>query len=702
MIFALCILLAAQDDPDRPHPVLPPPPAEAKAQLTAWFETRHMPLWADRNGQAGTWEEMGPMTILNGWGGMENAGRMTALAVDPTDSRIVYAGAASGGIWKSTDHAATWHPLADFEPSLSYGCLAIDPFNHNTIYAGMGEPNNSADSFHGAGLMRSQDGGDHWTLLATDVFIGQKFSRIVPSPERPGWLYAATSRGVLRSTDYGGTWVNLLNGDATDLLIDPQSPTTVLAALGRPFGDPENGLYRSDDAGQTWRKLTQDLPFEGRALGRLQFSQCARYPQVIYAAMWGHAGDLLGFMKSTDFGESWIRLPNAPNFAGGTQWYYNVVSVSPDNPNVVFVCGFSTFRSLDGGETWEDNTKSYDGGSIHPDHHAFTFDPNDTSAAYLCTDGGIFRTRDLGNHWESVSRGLGTVQFTFVDVHPTDPKVAWGGTQDNGTNKFRGLPDWTNTFAGDGGVTRVSWKDPNIVYTEYTDLAMLKSTDGGENWQWGVTDGIDLSEGALFYAPFNLDPNIPDVLVAGTRRVYRSINAAGSWQKISPILGNRVSALTIAPRLSEVIYAGTSDGRAWVTPNTGADWYEITKGLPAAYVGDICIDPDNAREIYLGLSTWDHDSLWRSRDAGGHWTDITDNLPPVPVHSLVLHPHHPHTIYAATEVGVFVSTDAGGRWRRFGKGLPNAPVYSIVANAQTGFITVGTHGRGAWRIRLPD
>jgi photosystem II stability/assembly factor-like uncharacterized protein len=301
-----------------------------------------------------------------------------------------------------------------------------------------------------------------------------------------------------------------------------------------------------------------------------------------------------------------------------------------------------------------------------------------------------------------VSRGLGTVQFQFVDVHPTDPKVAWGGTQDNGTNKFRGLPDWTNTFTGDGGVTRVSWKDPNIVYTEYVDLAMLKSTDGGESWAWGVTDGIDLSEGALFYAPFNLDPNIPDVLVAGTRRVYRSTDAAGSWHKISPILGSRVSAITIAPRLSEVIYAGTSDGRVWVTPNTGNDWYEITKGLEPAYVGDICVDPENAREVYLGQSTWDHHSLWRSRDAGGHWGDISDNLPPVPVHGLVLHPHHPRTIYAGTEVGVFVSTNGGGRWERFGKGLPNAPVYSIVVNAKTGYITVGTHGRGAWRIRLPD
>jgi photosystem II stability/assembly factor-like uncharacterized protein len=696
------VLLAGQTDPDRPTPVVPPPPTEAKAELKAWFETRHFDLWANRNGVAGKWQELGPTTILNGWGGMENAGRMTALAVDPTDSRIVYAGAASGGIWKSEDFCATWHPVADFQPSLSYGCLAIDPFDHNTIYAGMGEPNNSQDSFHGAGLMRSRDAGKTWQLVATNVFIGQNFSRIVPNPARPGWLYVATSRGVLRTTDYGGTWVNLLDGDATDLLVDPQSPETIIAALGRAFGDSRNGLYRSDDAGQTWHRLTNDLPFPGRELGRLQFSQCAKYPQVIYAAMWSHGGQLLGLMKTTDFGHSWIRLPNAPNYAGSTQWYYNVVAVSPVNPNAVFVAGFSTFRSLDGGETWEDNTRSYAGGAIHPDHHALTFDPNDPETLYLCADGGVFRTRDLGNHWESVCHGLGTVQFTFVDVHPTDPKVAWGGTQDNGTNKFRGVPEWTNTFSGDGGVTRVSTKNPNVVYTEYVDLAMLKSTDGGESWSWGVTEGIDLSEGALFYAPFNLDPNDPDTLVAGARRVYRTTNAAGSWTPISPILGSRVSALTIAPRLSAVIYAGTSDGRMWVTPDTGKSWYEITAGMERGYIADICVDPNNARHIYVAQSTWDHSTLWRSEDAGGHWTNISDNLPPVPVHGLVLNPSHPGTIYAGTEVGVFISTQRGGRWRRFGSGLPNAPVYSIVANKQTGFVTVGTHGRGAWRIPLGE
>src|SRR5271166_6619396 len=162
MIALVFTVLAGQAQAETLKPVPAPPPIEAKARLTAWFQTRGLQFWTDRNGSAGHWEEMGPTTILNGWGGPENAGRMSALAIDQTDSRIVYAGAASGGIWKSEDAFKSWLPIADFQPSLSYGCIAIDPFDHDTVYAGMGEPNNSADSFHGAGLMRTLDAGRTW------------------------------------------------------------------------------------------------------------------------------------------------------------------------------------------------------------------------------------------------------------------------------------------------------------------------------------------------------------------------------------------------------------------------------------------------------------------------------------------------------------------------------------------------------------
>lgn len=673
----------------------------ARAQLTAFFLARHMANWLDVHGAAPEWMELGPSVIRNGWGGLDNGGRTCMVAVNPEDPRILYAAAASGGIWKSVDEGKHWRPIGDQLASLSVGAIALDPFNPDIVYAGLGEPHYSLDSFHGDGFLRSEDGGQTWDLLSSDVFLDYTFSRIVPNPRRPGFLYAATSRGVFRSLDYGGTWVQLLAGPATDLLLDPKSPDTLIAAIGLPWGYAGNGLYKSTDAGATWNRLTSDLPANPGDVGRIQMDQCQAFPNVVYAALYGHGPGLVGLYKSTDFGDSWIRMPNAPSYAGGQAWYDNCIAVCPSNPNVVFVGGFSTFRSLDGGETWADNTRSYGGGQVHPDHHSLTFNPSDPRMLYLSTDGGIFRTRDLGDSWESVSNGLGTVQFQSVDVHPTDEKIAYGGTQDNGTNKYSGSSEWTNVFLGDGGVTRVNWKNPDVVYTEYVNLTILKSHDAGKNWE-GATDGIDPREGKLFYAPFNLDPSDPDTLVAGAQRVYRSTNAAAAWSPISPVLGSRVSAVTVAPNLGSVIYAGTSDGRMWVTPNTGKQWYEITKGLPRAYVSDICVDPRNARRAYVSLSGWSPNRIWKTNDAGGTWQSVSDNLPPMPIQAVALDPRHPSTVFLATTIGVFASDQGGMRWKRYGAGLPNVPVFSIVANQTTDWLTVGTHGRGSWRIRLPQ
>lgn len=668
--------------------------------LSAHVKLQRMPVHRAPDGSIGVWEEIGPRTIKSGWGGMENAGRMTAIAVHPSRRQVVYAAGASGGLWKSEDFCRTWMSLADDQPVLSYGALAIDPQNPDVVYAGTGEPHYAFDCFPGVGLLRTRNGGLTWDLLGTNLFAGHSFSRIICHPRRSGFIYASTTGGVYRSTDGGGTWVRLLSGATSDLVMDPRFPDTLIAGLGVPWGSPLNGLYKTRDAGQHWERLTQDLPQSGWPVGRVQMDICRAFPNVVYASIYGSYGYLTGIYKSTDFGDTWLRLPNAPDYGGGQGWYDNYLSVSPSNPNVVFAGGTSTHRTLDGGASWEDNTRSYSGGPVHPDHHTMTFDPNDTQTVYMGGDGGIFRSRDLGATWESVSAGLGTVQFQHVDVHPTDGKIAYGGTQDNGTNKYTGTMDWRHIFTGDGGVTRVNWKNPNIVYTEYVNLNIYKSYDGGTSWDYAA-GGIDLSEGALFYAPYNLDPSDPDVVVAGTQRVWRSTDGAVTWKRASPPLGGLVTAISIAPNNGAVIYAGTTSGGVWVTADAGKTWFEVTGNLPRAYVGDFAIDPRNARHVYMTQAAWGGNRVWESTNAGATWTAIGDGLPEVPIRAVTLHPRDPEVVFLGTEMGAYISPDGGSRWQRLGKGLPNSPVFSLVANAVTGYVTVGTHGRGAWRIRLP-
>lgn len=673
---------------------------EPLAALTAWQFTERAPQWLDRVGRPAVWREMGPASLANGWGGMENAGRTTAIAIDPRNPNVLMVGAASGGLWRSTDGGGSWTPVGDYAPSLSFGAVAYDNADSRVVYAGTGEPHYSLDSFPGVGLLRSMDGGQSWELRGMDIFLGQSFTRVLPHPTRRGFLYVSTTGGVYRSTDSGGTWIKLLSGAVSDMVVDPRNPARLIAAVGYPWGSPANGLYYSSSSGDRWQKLQTGLPSDGAALARIQISSSRRFPDIVYTSFYNSAGGIRGIYKSTDFGASWVQLSGAPDYAGGQSWYDNYIEVSPFDPNVVFAGGTSTFRTVDGGLTWEDNTRSYAGGSIHPDHQTLTFSYSNPQVAYLGTDGGLFKTSNLGASWESLNKGLATIQFQHVDVHPTDPNIAYGGTQDNGTNKFEGQPTWRHVFTGDGGVTRVNPERPDVVYTEYVNLTISKSEDAGENWAWNVTQGIDLSEGALFYAPFNLDPSDPETLVAGTRRVYRTENGAVSWKPISPFLGGAISAITIAKSAREVIYAGTSDGRVWVTPNTGVSWYEVTGSLPRFYVGDLAVDPRNARHVYLAQVGWGQKLVWESTDAGGTWREASSGLPPAGVRMLAIHPKRPETLFAATDVGVFITENSGRSWVRYGR-LPNVPVYSIVANATTGLITVGTHGRGAWRAPLP-
>lgn len=679
-------------------------PAAAMAQFQAWYTTHLFPVYTVPGQPAAQWEEMGPGKLTHGWAGMDNAGRMTSLVVAP-DSTTLFAAAASGGLWRSFDAGMSWKPVADFTPSLSYGVIALDPRHPQTIYAGQGEQNNSADSFAGAGIMRSVDNGAHWTLLGLKVFSGQRFSQIICDPRTDGIVYAATTRGVMRSTDSGVNWVTLLPGNATDLAINPQSPNQMLAAIGYAKGDRLNGIYRSTDFGATWKKITKYFPYNPRNLGRLQFGQCRDYPNVMYVAMYSSEAynqGLLGFLKTEDFGKTWIQLPKAPSFAGGSAWYYNVVAVCPNNPNVIFLCGTTTYRSIDGGQTFQDITRSYGNGPVHPDHHWIAFDPNHPDTMYLCTDGGVFVSKDLGVTWEARNDNLATIQFQYLDVHPTDPSIAYGGTQDNGTNKFSGNYNWRNVQLGDGGYTIVDPFNPNTVYAEYVNLALYKTEDAGRTWQWGMTNGIDIKEGALFYNPFNIDPNDGNVLVTGTTRVYRTTDGEKTWTPISPFLGSNITALTIAPNNSKVIYVGTRQGKAFVTPDTGAHWYPISDGLPAQPIDTIAIDPDDARIVYVGQTGLKDPTLWKSTDAGGHWTCISDKIPPVNVHQICLDPFDSSKVFAATDVGVFISLGGNGQWQKYGTKLPGAPVFSLVANKVTGWLTAGTHGRGGWRVPLPE
>jgi photosystem II stability/assembly factor-like uncharacterized protein len=342
------------------------------------------------------WKELGPAPTSGAY-----TGRISAIACSPTDPGRYFVAGADGGVWRSLDAGTTWTALTAGLPSSAIGALTLDPQNENVIYAGTGEANFANHSRYGLGLYKSTDGGNTWVQLAEGTFGGRCFARIVCHPTSASRVYAAITRaggfpelaaakghpgatgpvGVFRSDDGGATWTPLTNGlpqlSATDLALNPADPNVLYAAIGHIFGSPQNGIYKSTDAGASWSKLAGGLPSTG--LGRINLAIAPSQPARVYALLTndadagGGSASTRGAFRSDDAGASWTNL-GIGDFQQTYGWYLSAVSAKPDDPAMVFMCGFSLLRTLNSGSSWSDRTPP------HVDLHAIAWDALGTCA----------------------------------------------------------------------------------------------------------------------------------------------------------------------------------------------------------------------------------------------------------------------------------------------------------------------------------
>ncbi|MDQ6703967.1 MAG: hypothetical protein M3Z96_13245 [Pseudomonadota bacterium] len=352
------------------------------------------------------WKPIGPAPIATS---PTFSGRINSIAIHPFDPKIIFIGAAEGGVWKTVDGGGSWVPLTDRQCSLAMGAIAIDPINPNIVYAGTGEENFSGDSYYGCGVLRSTDGGASWTQLGASTFVfpfggGASISRIVVDPATAGSttttkIYVASSpygvpSGVYRSTDSGTTWSLVLDGGgvpATDLVVDPKTPANVYAALA--FGSSSSsGVYKSTNGGASWSKLGGGLPAAN--VGRISLAISRSAPATLYASFSdSSSGGLLGVFKTTNGGATWTQLAATGASCASQCWYDMYLAVDPTNANTVYFGGFSIYKSTNGGASFANI-----GGPIHVDHHAFAFRPTNHNVIYAGSDGGIFRSADAGQH----------------------------------------------------------------------------------------------------------------------------------------------------------------------------------------------------------------------------------------------------------------------------------------------------------------
>ncbi len=675
-------------------------------------------------GQA--WTELGPLMVPGGAGAF--TGRVSAIACSKTNPSLYYCTGADGGVWKTTDAGASWAPLTDHEVTTAMGALALDPVDQSIVYAGTGEANFANHSRPGQGLLRSTDGGATWSLLGQETFAGRCISRIVINPGAHQTLYAGVTRaggfpapaaakghplangprGVFKSTDSGTTWTQLGGGttglprlDCTDVVMDPVDPSTLYAAIGFIFGDASNGIYKSTNAGATWTKLGGGLP---ASPGRIALAIAPTNRNRLYtlianpADSAGGSGSTLGAYRSDNAGASWTNL-GIGSIQSTYGWYLCTVGVSPANPDVVIAAGLNPWRSTLAGATWSSLSIP------HPDCHAIEFDA--LGRAVIGCDGGVFRLETNGS-FTYLNGGLGTIQFyAGLSTHPTDDLVMLGGIQDNGTKRRSSVSlAWSSVLGGDGGWTQLDQVNPSVAYAESQGTGSLyKSTNGGQSF--GTFAGNGISGRNCFLPPYLIDPANHNRLLYGTERVWESLDGAASWHALSNDLtaggDAAIRSLAIAPSDSHYVYAATNDGRVLVSTNFGASFSIILQNNPGwpRVTRELFVDDEDPRTLYLAGSGYGAAKVRRTRDAGMTWEALDAGFPDVPVNVLAVDGRSVRPrLFAGTDDGVYFSFDEGDSWTRYSDpvagGLPHACVVDLRLETSRGRLVAATQGRGAW------
>ncbi|NUP50059.1 MAG: glycosyl hydrolase, partial [Catenulispora sp.] len=667
------------------------------------------------------WQSLGPA----------NGGRVTDIVDDPAHSGVVYAAAASGGVWKSTDGGASFRYSWDPGQVQAIGALAVTATG--VLYAGTGEanPGGGSSSFPGNGVYKSTDGGATWQnlgLAGTD-----RIGRITVDPANPDRLFVAATgslftsggaRGLYETTDGGATWKLVLAGsDATtgavDVAISPGAPNTVVAAMwdayrtpsGRTYGGTGSGVFKSTDGGTTWARVGGGLPASSSNLGRMGIAYAPDNASRMYAIASDTTGNFLGFWTSADGGATWAQ-PSTSSTLSGSQstygWWFGRIWVDPTASQHIWVAGVTMLESSNGGSSWNS------GSSFHADQHALAFDPFVAGRVLIGNDGGVYRSTANGSvtgSWTHAT-GLSNMQFYTVGVSQQDPTRINGGLQDNGS--VRSWSSWGSYYGGDGLQNLIDPTNQAKVYACSQYGSCGRSTNSGNTVR---NFGSTTSARRAWLTPLALDPTTPSVVYYGGDQLNRSANSAQSFSSISPDLSHgdggtsgvygTISTIAVAKTDGRVIYAGTDDGRAWITRNTGATWTEITAGLPNRWITRIVVDPTNADTAYISLSGY------RSGDSGAHvlkttnggttWQDVSGNLPNAPVNVIALDPRNTSVWYVGTDVGVFSTSDGGASWTPVGSALPLVSVADLqtAVSGASLVLTAGTYGLGVYQITLP-
>lgn len=654
-----------------------------------WRQAQAVPGRQAKDNQP--WEPVGPIQWESqGWN--PGLGRVNAVVVDPVDPTKIYVATPSGGLWVHENQ--TWTSLTDQLPSIGASGLAIDPTNTDILYLATGDGDGS--DTYSIGVMKSTDGGQTWdeTGLTMGVAAGERMSRIVMVPGNSSELWVAGSMGLYHTTDGGANWQQMLSGEVRDFELKPDDPSVIYAAGNTSF-------RYSTDGGQTFEPAT-GLPASS-AVNRYSVAVTPANPNLVYLLA-GKSSDsgFLGLYRSEDAGQSFELMSDSPNIftyseigegEGGQSWYDMALAASPTDENYIVAGGINVWSSSDGGATWD--IKSHwvhpsSWGYTHADIHSLDFYGDEL---YCGSDGGVFHSSDNGDNWTDLSVGLQISQYYRIAVSTTDSDRILVGSQDNGTNLFGAGDSYIHLLGGDGNAAAMDYTNDDILYAAYPGGNFQRSTDGGYSF-YDFTSSIP--ESGAWVTPFELHPTQPSNAYAAYENVYEYDQ--GSWEMLGDLpTTTTLRALEVAPADPSVIYTATF-GNLYRTTAGTEEWTPIYMGLPNLYISDIETDPENADRVWVTFSGYDAEhKVYQSEDGGDTWINITENLPNLPVNCISYLQGSDDGLYVGTDNGVFYHSNAAPNWSSYNEGLPNVIVNQILFHYGDQKIIVATYGRGVWR-----
>lgn len=698
-------------------------------------------------------KNMTPRNI--GPGGM--SGRVTAIDVVLSNPDIMYAGTASGGLWKSTSGGIKWTPIFDDEVTASIGAVAVQQSNPDVIWVGTGEGNPRNSLNGGFGVYKSLDGGKTWNAMGLEQT--RHIHRVIIDPTNPETVYVGAigspwgeheERGVYKTTDGGKTWSKILFANnktgVADLVMDPNNPNKLIAALWEHKRDPwffnsggeGSGIHITYDGGEHWKKITSEEGLPDGTLGRIGLAIAPNKPNIVYALVEAKKN---GLYKSNDGGSKWEKVNENMNEIGNRPFYYADLYVDPQNENRVYSIFTYVNVSEDGGKSFEQLMPAYGvSNGIHPDHHAWWIHPNNGNFMIDGNDGGLNITKDGGNSWRFVGN-LPVAQFYHISVDNEIPYNVYGGMQDNGSwrgpayvwrdqgirnsywqeisfgDGFDVVPDRDNSRYGwsmsqQGYVSRYDWQTGN----NYTVRPTHPNPEVKLRFNWN--------------AAINIDPKNNSTLYFGSQFVHKSTDKGETWAIISPDLTtndpeklkqdesggltmdatgaeNHCTILVIEPSEVEpnLLWVGTDDGRVHYTTDHGTAWIEVTKnikGLPkGSWITQIKASKTNKGEALLVANDYRRYNYtpyaYRTTNYGKTWKRIVDEQD-VESYTLCIveDDKEPNLMFLGTDDGLYISIDAGNQWTKWTNGFPTVSVKDLVIQSREDDLVIGTFGRAAW------